>query len=204
MAAMPVNDSPSYQMPNALDGSAEFHTTFGVPVLQSPKIPDSKRCALRLSLLREEVQELSDAIEAGDLTECADALADIQYVLAGTVHEFGLGSRFKPLFDDVHRSNMTKACATKAEADATIAHYLATKGVEAYTERQANGKWNVYRAGDHKTLKSINYSPPSLAPIIAAAGVAVACPRGGLQPSPPGSPPSGCVESKLQSPGGTE
>lgn len=41
-------------------------------------------------------------------SQVADALADIQYVLAGAVHEFGLGSKFAQLFNEVQRSNMSK------------------------------------------------------------------------------------------------
>ena len=45
-------------------------------------------------MLQEELNEMKAAIEQNDLVEIADALADIQYVLAGAVHEFGLGPRF--------------------------------------------------------------------------------------------------------------
>ena len=69
----------------------------------------------RAASKEEEVAELAAAIKQNDIVEIADALADIQYVLAGAVHEFGLGSSFANLFDEVQRSNMSKACAdTKA------------------------------------------------------------------------------------------
>lgn len=48
-----------------------------------------------------------------------------QYVLAGAIHEFGLGSRFAELHNEVHRSNMSKACTTREEAERTVAHYAA-------------------------------------------------------------------------------
>lgn len=51
--------------------------------------------------------------------------APSQYVLSGAVHEFGLGSRFGALHDEVHRSNMSKACTTREEAERTIAYYAA-------------------------------------------------------------------------------
>jgi len=110
---------------------------------------------------------LRDAIAANDLVEVADALADIQYVLSGTVHEFGLGNRFKDLFDEVHRSNMSKACETQEEAEETIAHYLQKDGTEAYF-MEVNGKFNVYRRSDNKTLKSVKYSAAKLEPILKA------------------------------------
>ena len=54
---------------------------------------------LRVNLLREELKELEAAIADNDLVEVADALADLQYVLSGAVLEFGLGAKFRTLFD---------------------------------------------------------------------------------------------------------
>ena len=85
----------SYPEPSCLSSVAAFHTLFKCPILPAPVIPDEKRCALRVSLIREELQELEDAIKENDLIEVADALADIQYVLSGAVLEFGMASRFK-------------------------------------------------------------------------------------------------------------
>ena len=96
----------------------------------------------------------------------ADALADIQYVLSGAVLEFGMGSIFQNLFDEVHRSNMSKACTTPEEAEETRRHYLESKDTDSYTERVKEGKWLVYRQGDHKALKSIRYSPADLGGIL--------------------------------------
>ena len=90
--------------PNALSSVAAFHRLFRAPILVSPVIPSADRCQLRVSLLEEEVQELADAIKDNDLVEVADALADIQYVLSGAVHEFGMGHIFQTLFDEVQRS----------------------------------------------------------------------------------------------------
>mmetsp|Transcript_20637 Transcript_20637/g.34516 ORF Transcript_20637/g.34516 Transcript_20637/m.34516 type:complete len:168 (+) Transcript_20637:262-765(+) len=160
-------DCGSFAEPDTLKQTAEFHRTFQCPVLSTPQIPSAERCALRINLIAEELQELRDAIAANDLVEVADALADIQYVLSGTVHEFGLGNRFKDLFDEVHRSNMSKACETQEEAEETIAHYLQKDGTEAYF-MEVNGKFNVYRRSDNKTLKSVKYSAAKLEPILKA------------------------------------
>jgi len=51
-----------------------------------------------------ELDELKAAIKAGDLVECADALADLQYVLSGAVLEFGLHRRFKAIFDELDQT----------------------------------------------------------------------------------------------------
>ena len=148
-----------------LNQVAEFHRTFKHPVLDTPTIPGPDRCALRVNLLAEEVKELQEAIEAKDIVEIADALCDIQYVLSGAVLEFGLGEKFKTLFDEVQRSNMSKTCKSKEEAEATMKYYKEEKGFDSYM-KQAGDVWLVYREGDHKTLKSINYSPADLKSIV--------------------------------------
>lgn len=146
--------------PDALNDVAEFHRTFHLPVEEKPLIPAEDRCRLRVNLLREELRELEEAIAANDLVEVADALADIQYVLSGAVLEFGLGEKFKSLFDEVHRSNMSKTCATRAEAEATLKHY-AEKGQAGRIEASGD-VFLVYRNEDGKVLKNINYSPADL------------------------------------------
>jgi predicted HAD superfamily Cof-like phosphohydrolase len=145
----------------ALSQVAEFHATFKHPIVEQAAIPDKVRSQLRIDLIAEELKELQEAVTQNDLVEVADALCDLQYVLAGAVLEFGLGSKFKTLFDEVHRSNMSKACKTVEEANQTIAHYKQKDNVEAYY-KEIDGLYLVYRSSDHKTLKSINYSPANL------------------------------------------
>ena len=150
---------------DSLNQVAEFHKTFKHPVVSEPKIPSKDRCDLRVSLIAEELKELEEAIKDNDLVEIADALCDIQYVLSGAVLEFGLGNKFVELFNEVQRSNMSKACETEEEAQATVEHYQKNKDTEAYYMEE-DGKFLVYRKGDNKTLKSINYSPADLKSII--------------------------------------
>ncbi len=150
--------------PDSLNQVAEFHRTFHAPILATPQIPSEARCQLRVALLAEELDEFREAIAAGDLVAVADALCDLQYVLSGAVLEFGLGDTFKALFDEVQRSNLSKACATLAEAEATVAQYTA-KGVACHYV-ESDGTFLVYRDADHKTLKSVNYSPADLERIL--------------------------------------
>ena len=147
--------------PESLASVAEFHRTFRLPVLDTPTIPGPDRCALRLNLLEEELNELREAIADGDLVEVADALADLQYVLSGAVLEFGLGDKFKALFDEVHRSNMSKTCKSPEEAEATLTHYR-TLDQEGRVEHRGE-HYLVYRNSDNKVLKNVNYSPADLA-----------------------------------------
>lgn len=149
---------------DSLNQVAEFHKTFNAPILETPQIPSADRAALRVKLLQEELDELKEAIANNDLVEVADALCDLQYVLSGAVLEFGLGEKFVELFNEVQRSNMSKACATQEEADQTILHYQ-SKGQDAYSEKSGD-KFNVHRKEDNKVLKSINYSPADLKTII--------------------------------------
>jgi len=148
-----------------LKSVAEFHETFKAPILESPQIPSKERCELRVSLLQEELNELKQAIEDNDITEIADALADLQYVLSGAVLEFGLKDRFDELFAEVQRSNMSKACETQQEAIATLSHYKQKDGTEGRYEKVGD-KWVVYRNSDDKVLKSVEYSPAALREII--------------------------------------
>ena len=149
---------------DALNQVAQFHTTFKHPVVDKPSVPNQNRCDLRVALIAEELKELEEGIKNNDIVEIADALCDIQYVLSGAILEFGLGKCFTELFDEVQRSNMSKACTTEEEAIATVEHYL-QKGTQSYY-KQIEGLYLVYRSQDDKTLKSINYSPADLASII--------------------------------------
>ena len=146
---------------NYLSKVSEFHKTFDAPILENPQIPSEERTNLRVSLLQEELNELKQAISDGDLVEIADAFCDIQYVLSGAILEFGLANKFKTLFEEVQRSNMSKACDSEEEAQKTVDFYKSKDGTECYY-RMEGSKWLVYRKSDNKTIKSINYSPADL------------------------------------------
>ena len=146
---------------DVLNQVAEFHQTFDAPILNKPQIPSEQRCELRVNLLQEELNELKQAIEDNDIIEIADALCDLQYVLSGAVLEFGLGEKFEELFNEVQRSNMSKACDSMQEALSTLSHYKQKDGTEGYY-KEVNGMYIVYRNGDNKVLKSVNYSPADL------------------------------------------
>ncbi len=162
---MPNRKQITVKEPSPLNQVAEFHRTFKHPILASPTIPSIDRCKLRIALLAEELDELREAIDDNDIIEVADALCDIQYVLSGAILEFGLGDKFKDLFDEVQRSNMSKVCHSESEANETVAHYAAKDGTECYFKEE-DGKWLVYRKSDNKTIKSVNYSPADLKRIL--------------------------------------
>jgi predicted HAD superfamily Cof-like phosphohydrolase len=153
------------KQPESLALVAEFHHTFKHPILPSPAIPDEKRCKLRVELIAEELKELEEAIQEKDIVAVADALCDIQYVLSGAVLEFGLGNKFKALFEEVQRSNMSKACSSEEEAKSTVEYYRKKDGTACYFHKEGD-KWLVYRTADNKTIKSVGYSPADLASIL--------------------------------------
>lgn len=153
------------QQLDSLNQVAQFHKTFDAPILNEPQIPSQKRCELRVSLLAEELKELQEAIDNKDLIEIADALCDLQYVLSGAVLEFGLGEKFVALFNEVQRSNMSKACNNREEAEATVEYYLQKNNTKSEI-KEKEGKFLVFRESDNKVLKSVNYSPANLSIIL--------------------------------------
>jgi len=139
----------------------EFHNAFNAPILPTPQIPSKERCDLRINLMQEELNEIKEAIENDDLVEAADGFGDLMVVLCGSIIEFGLGDEFNNIFDEIHRSNMSKACSTEEEAKMTLEHYKQKDGTEGYY-KQVGDKWVTYRNGDDKVLKSVGYSPANI------------------------------------------
>ena len=80
--------------------------TFGQEVKNKPSFSTDKINKLRLDLIQEELNELTDAINNKDLLEVADALTDILYVTYGAGHAFGID--LDNCFEEVQNSNMSK------------------------------------------------------------------------------------------------
>ena len=112
----------------------EFNESFEIPKLDVPGLGPNELIELRIKLLTEEVQEYAEAARSGDLVEVLDALADIGYILAGTIINHGMQAIYDDAFNEVHRSNMAKL---------------------------VNGK--VIRREDGKVLKPEGWQPPQLA-----------------------------------------
>ena len=83
-----------------------FMKTFGQEVKTKPSLSTDKINNLRLSLIKEELEELTEAMKKKDLVEVADALTDILYVTYGAGHAFGIN--LDKCFDEVQSSNMSK------------------------------------------------------------------------------------------------
>ena len=83
-----------------------FMKTFGQDVKQNPSFSTSKINQLRVDLIKEELDELIEAMNKKDLIEVADALTDILYVTYGAGHAFGIN--LDHCFEEVQNSNMSK------------------------------------------------------------------------------------------------
>lgn len=116
----------------------EFQSAFGIESPKRPTLLPKERAVFRHKLLKEEVKEIEQGEKAADIVQVADGIIDSMYILIGTAHEYGLADRLDMLFDEVHRSNMTK---------------MGPDGKAIFRE-------------DGKVMKPDTYSPPNLARII--------------------------------------
>jgi predicted HAD superfamily Cof-like phosphohydrolase len=119
----------------------EFHRVFGLDVRHSPTADlEDGVIALRHRLMQEENDEYLEAAQRGDLEQVADALGDKLYILCGTILAHGLQDKIVEVFNEIHRSNMSK---------------LDEQGKPIYRE-------------DGKILKSKNFTLPDLRSILEA------------------------------------
>ena len=84
----------------------KFMETFGQEIKEKAQFPNEKITSLRHDLIKEELNELKEAMDNNDIKEVADALTDILYVTYGAGHAFGIN--LDKCFDEVQNSNMSK------------------------------------------------------------------------------------------------
>ena len=84
----------------------KFMQTFGQEIREKASFPSDKIKSLRYDLIKEELDELKEALENQDIKEVADALTDILYVTYGAGHAFGIN--LDKCFEEVQNSNMSK------------------------------------------------------------------------------------------------
>jgi predicted HAD superfamily Cof-like phosphohydrolase len=123
----------------AVKAVEEFHNAFGIQNNYTPTTAvDATEVKLRYDLMREENEEYLEAAMDCDLVEIADALGDQLYILCGTMLKHGMQDKIMEVFEEIHRSNMSKL--------------------------DENGK-PIYRE-DGKVLKGKNYFKPNIKSII--------------------------------------
>ena len=115
----------------------KFMETFGQEIKQKASFPSNKITSLRYNLIREELEELKEALDKKDIKEVADALTDILYVTYGAGHAFGIN--LDKCFEEVQNSNMSK---------------LGSDGKPIYNEKG-------------KVMKGPNYFKPNLNKFVA-------------------------------------
>ncbi|TVZ25636.1 phosphoribosyl-ATP pyrophosphohydrolase [Gillisia sp. Hel_I_86] len=126
-------------MKRRIEAVQEFHTAFGLGMNDQP-IADlgGAKNMLRFNLMKEENEEYLEAANNNDLTEVADALGDMLYILCGTIIEHGMQHKIEEVFEEIQRSNMSK---------------LGENGKPIYRE-------------DGKVLKGPNYFKPEIQKIL--------------------------------------
>lgn len=91
---------------------AEFHQKFGQGYSGEPRQMTADEAKFRLTCLREEVDELEEAIKGSDLEKQFDAIIDLVYFALGTAYRQGLP--FQRGWQRVHAANMAKELSSKA------------------------------------------------------------------------------------------
>ena len=84
----------------------KFMETFGQEIREKASFPNENITTLRYDLIKEELDELKEAMDNKDIKEVADALTDILYVTYGAGHAFGIN--LDKCFEEVQNSNMSK------------------------------------------------------------------------------------------------
>ena len=115
----------------------KFMETFGQEIKEKASFPNDKITSLRYDLIKEELDELKEAMDKKDIKEVADALTDILYVTYGAGHAFGIN--LDRCFEEVQNSNMSK---------------LGKDGKPIYNEKG-------------KVMKGPNYFKPNLGKFVA-------------------------------------
>ncbi len=116
----------------------QFNTTYGKEMSPTPRLPTESEATLMHTLILEELMELNEAVDNGDLVEIADAIGDILYVTAQQATMIGMP--VDALLREIQRSNLSK---------------LGADGKPIYRE-------------DGKVLKGPNFSQPDIANVLAA------------------------------------
>lgn len=91
-----------------INSVAEFHTVFKIGNAENIQLIQEKDYILRHKLIQEENDEYLEACKNGDIVEIADALGDQLYILFGTILKHGLEHKIEEIYDEIHRSNMSK------------------------------------------------------------------------------------------------
>ena len=153
----------------------DFNTQFGVvqnkTLTPNPTIfdTDPQKVEFCLKLIREEAKETEEAVKNKDFVETVDGLVDQLYVIYGMLARIGVDA--DKAFDLVHENNMSKLCKTEEEAQRSVKYYIDNAwsfGYDSPCYRKApdDVHWVVYNRSTNKILKSIEWKPVDLTPVL--------------------------------------
>jgi hypothetical protein len=134
----------------------------GKPNNYTPNIPEEKEWMFVYNFILEELEEYKHACETGNIVEVLDALCDITYVSLGNgamLH--GLKNKVWPAYQEVQASNLSKACTSEEDAQATVEARSKEQGEPCHYEK-VGSYYIVYRTRDKKVMKNIKYFRPDL------------------------------------------
>ena len=140
----------------------EFNTVMNKPNNYTPNIPDEKEWMFVYNFILEELEEYKHACETGNIVEVLDALCDITYVSLGNgamLH--GLKDKVWPAYKEVQASNLSKACTSEEDAQATV-RVRSEEQKEPCHYEKVGRHYIVYRTRDRKVMKNIKYFRPDL------------------------------------------
>jgi predicted HAD superfamily Cof-like phosphohydrolase len=140
----------------------EFNAIMGKPNNYNPTIPDEKEWMFVYNFILEELEEYKHACETGNIVEVLDALCDITYVSLGNgamLH--GLKDKVWKAYQEVQASNLSKACSSEEDAQATVETRSKEQGEPCHYEK-VGSYYIVYRTRDKKVMKNIKYFRPNL------------------------------------------
>jgi len=145
--AVKYRDKYFSSIESQIDQVARFHKAFNIDDPKSPTNLSPEEVSLRCKLLYEELEEYEEAAMQGDMVETIDALGDQLYIILGTILRHGMQNIIVEVFDEIQRSNMSKL----DENGKPIIN-----GVNGSDPSKPMGK----------ILKSEQYTPPNLRPIL--------------------------------------
>lgn len=132
----------------------QFHRAFGVTINYYPTVPSQHDIDLRRNLIDEEAAEFR---EAKTLTEVKDALGDLLYVVYGAAICYGID--LEPIFEEIHRSNMTKLWTDEEVKSLPIFCVV-------FSSLPSGERRHVVKRNDGKVIKSPSYTPANLATVL--------------------------------------
>ena len=139
-----------------------FNHTFGKPNYYRAIVPEQKITDFVINFIKEETEELAEAVQEKDIVSVLDAICDLLYVAVGNATmAFGLKDKLLPAYAEVQASNMSKVCTSVEEAEETVRVRAEQQGEPCHFEKVGE-YYIVYRTRDKKVMKSINYFSPNL------------------------------------------